>query len=284
MKRNTLKTVIITLVVVALIGVGIYFTLLPKEYKTANVSKSDIQEIISETGSIVSNKEKTYFAENDIIIKNVSLKAGHRVSKDSELMKYTKVSDPNGEEFTLTAEFSGVVTETLVKEGATIAQGSTLFTIADDSDICAVIELASEVLENVEKGQKANIKCGDQTYEGSVSDLHQLAIKTDGKPKVNVEIHINNDDREIYLGSEVKVDIFAAARDSVMVVPIESVYSDADNDYVYSIENNIIVKKSVKLGISSDKYTEIKEGLSTSDVVITENVSDADRGKKARSK
>lgn len=66
-----------------------------------------------------------------------------------------------------------------------------------------------------------------------------------------------------------------------MTVPVEAVYSDADNDYVYTIENGLVTRKIVKTGISSDKMTEIKEGLAVDDRVIISPVSDSDRGNRA---
>lgn len=284
MNKKTFKTVIIGLVAIVVIGVGAFYTLSPKTYDTAKVVKSDIQEIISETGTIVSNKQKTYYADTDIVVKGLNLKVGHTVKIDSVLMTYMKVADIYEEELSLTSDFTGVVTECYIEEGEYIKQGSPLFVVADNNNLSASIELSSDNLENIEVGQKANITCGEKTYAGSVYDIKEVAVKTDGKPKINVDVQVSTDAEMIYLGSEVDVDIFAVAKDSVLVVPIEAVYSDADNDYVYCIENNVIVKKAVKTGISSDKYTEIKEGLSTNDTVITGAVNDSDRGTKAISK
>lgn len=284
MNKKTFKTVIIGLVAIVVIGVGAFYTLSPKTYDTAKVVKSDIQEIISETGTIVSNKQKTYYADTDIVVKGLNLKVGHTAKIDTVLMTYMKVADIYEEELSLTSDFTGVVTECYIEEGEYIKQGSPLFVVADNNNLSASIELSSDNLENIEVGQKANITCGEKTYAGSVYDIKEVAVKTDGKPKINVDVQVSTDAEMIYLGSEVDVDIFAVAKDSVLVVPIEAVYSDADNDYVYCIENNVIVKKAVKTGISSDKYTEIKEGLSTNDTVITGAVNDSDRGTKAISK
>ena len=278
------KTFNIGLVAIVVIGVGAFYTLSPKTYDTAKVVKSDIQEIISETGTIVSNKQKTYYADTDIVVKGLNLKVGHTAKIDTVLMTYMKVADIYEEELSLTSDFTGVVTECYIEEGEYIKQGSPLFVVADNNNLSASIELSSDNLENIEVGQKANITCGEKTYAGSVYDIKEVAVKTDGKPKINVDVQVSTDAEMIYLGSEVDVDIFAVPKDSVLVVPIEAVYSDADNDYVYCIENNVIVKKAVKTGISSDKYTEIKEGLSTNDTVITGAVNDSDRGTKAISK
>lgn len=285
MKKNNMKIFVFVLVLLVVGGAGVFYMLSPKEYETVQVIKSDLQEIVSETGSMEGQRKKTYYADRNMTIQEIAFEVGHTVKEDKEVVLYTEQNGTeSSEDRTISIDFTGVVTESFIEEGAMIAQGSPLFTVEDNINMCAVIELSSDNLKNVEKGQKANITCGDNIYQGSVSDIKELAVKTTGKPKIAVEVSLDKSAGNLYIGSEVEVDIFAVAKDSVMVAPIESVYSDVDYDYVYLIENGIIVRKPVRTGISSDKYTEIEEGLSTGDMVIVSEVSESQRGQKAVSK
>ena len=282
-KRNkTIRNIIIAAVVLAGAAGAGYALAAPAYYETVRVTKSDIQEIISETGIINSLKKKTYYTETMSVIKSMNIQTGDSVAAGEQLLTLEEMKTDVGEQEpkTLEADFEGVITQCNVTEGAYAAQGSPLFTLESAKDLYLAAEISTKDAANVEKGQKAVITSNDKDYDGEVSEVSRLAVKTSGKPKVTVKIKIKNANSKLYLGAESDVDIFAASRDSVMTVPVEAVYSDADNDYVYTIENGLVTRKIVKTGISSEKMTEIKEGLAVDDRVIIAPVSENDRGKR----
>lgn len=283
-KRNkTIRNIIIAAVVLAGAAGAGYALAAPAYYETVRVTKSDIQEIISETGIINSLKQKTYYTETTSVIKSMDIQTGDSVAQGEQLLILEEMKADVGEQEpkTLEADFEGVITLCNVTEGAYAAQGSPLFTLESAKDLYLAAEISTKDAANVEKGQKAVITSNDKDYDGEVSEVSRLAVKTSGKPKVTVKIKIKNANSKLYLGAEADVDIFAASRDSVMSVPVEAVYSDADNDYVYTIENGLVTRKIVKTGISSEKMTEIKEGLAVDDRVIISPVSESDRGNRA---
>lgn len=283
-KRNkTIRNIIIAAVVLAGAAGAGYALAAPAYYETVRVTKSDIQEIISETGIINSLKKKTYYTETMSVIKSMDIQSGDSVAAGEQLLTLEEMKTDVGEQEpkTLEADFEGVITQCNVTEGAYAAQGSPLFTLESAKDLYLAAEISTKDAANVEKGQKAVITSNDKDYDGEVSEVSRLAVKTSGKPKVTVKIKIKNANSKLYLGAEADVDIFAASRDSVMTVPVEAVYSDADNDYVYTIENGLVTRKIVKTGISSEKMTEIKEGLAVDDRVIIAPVSENDRGNRA---
>lgn len=283
-KRNkTIRNIIIAAVVLAGAAGAGYALAAPAYYETVRVTKSDIQEIISETGIINSLKQKTYYTETTSVIKSMDIQTGDIVAQGEQLLTLEEMKADVGEQEpkTLEADFEGVITQCNVTEGAYAAQGSPLFTLESAKDLYLAAEISTKDAANVEKGQKAVITSNDKDYDGEVSEVSRLAVKTSGKPKVTVKIKIKNANSKLYLGAEADVDIFAASRDSVMSVPVEAVYSDADNDYVYTIENGLVTRKIVKTGISSEKMTEIKEGLAVDDRVIISPVTESDRGNRA---
>lgn len=283
-KRNkTIRNIIIAAVVLAGAAGAGYALAAPAYYETERVTKSDIQEIISETGIINSLKQKTYYTDTTSVIKSMDMQTGDSVAAGEQLLTLEEMKTDVGEQEPkiLEADFEGVITQCNVTEGAYAAQGSPLFTLESAKDLYLAAEISTKDAANVEKGQKAVITSNDKDYDGEVSEVSRLAVKTSGKPKVTVKIKIKNANSKLYLGAEADVDIFAASRDSVMTVPVEAVYSDADNDYVYTIENGLVTRKIVKTGISSEKMTEIKEGLAVDDRVIISPVTESDRGNRA---
>ena len=55
-----------------------------------------------------------------------------------------------------------------------------------------------------------------------------------------------------------------------LLVPVEAVNADKDGDFVYVVENNVVVRKDVVTGVSSDSYIEVVSGLEVDDQVMTE--------------
>ena len=86
---------------------------------------------------------------------------------------------------------------------------------------------------------------------------------------VGAEIQIKNPDSNIFLGVEAKVKINTSVAKQVLVVPIEVVNSDKEGDFVYVVEDGVLMKRSIVTGISSDSYCEVKEGLNEGDQVVS---------------
>ncbi len=55
----------------------------------------------------------------------------------------------------------------------------------------------------------------------------------------------------------------------VMTVPVDAVYYENGNPYVYTFDQGIVHKTDVEIGISDSKSMEITSGLTESDNVIT---------------
>ena len=89
-----------------------------------------------------------------------------------------------------------------------------------------------------------------------------------GAAVVGADIEIDNPDAGIFLGVEAKVVVHTAKATGATVLPVEVINSDKEGDFVFVEENGVVAKKRIEMGISSDTYSEIKEGITTEDAVI----------------
>lgn len=184
----------------------------------------------------------------------------------------------------VSAEFNGIITDVQVAEGATVAQGTPLFTIASNEVVKLTVALTKYDLEDVKEGQKADITLGGNSYTGEVSKISRVATTNSaGAAVINAEIHIENPDDNIYLGVEAKVKIKVGSATNVVLVPVECINTDKSGTFCYVVENGIIVKKSVTTGLSSDEYIEIKEGIKEGEEVVGEFSADVTEGTKVTS-
>lgn len=169
------------------------------------------------------------------------------------------------------AEFDGVVTELEVIEGQTSAQGSKLLTLESTQEVSVRISVTKYDLDKIALGQKAVVTIGGKEYEGEVSKINKMAEQNQsGAAVVGTEIKVVNPDSDVYLGVEAKVVISTDKQTDTIVIPVGAVNVDMSGEFVYVVENNILVKRPVVTGISSDTMIQILEGITEGDQIVTD--------------
>lgn len=169
------------------------------------------------------------------------------------------------------AEFSGVISDIRVSQGATVTQGMELFTLQSMDDVCVDASISKYDFDKVKEGQKATVKLGDKKYNGTVEKVNRIAVPNEkGAPTIGVVIHIDNPDDGIFIGVEGKVSIHAAEAKNVPILPVEAVNIGKDGSFCYVVEEGEIKKKEIETGVTSDSFVEIKSGLKEGEQVLVD--------------
>ncbi len=174
------------------------------------------------------------------------------------------------------ADFNGVITAmpATVVEGATVANGSQLFTIANLDDVQVSISVSKSDLPKVSVGEKVDITINGKQYQGEVTKVSGTATKNaNGVAVVATTIKVTNPDSDIILGVEANNKIHAQKADDTIVLPYELIQTDSTGDFVYVLENGVVTRKDVTIGISTSTDAQITEGLSVGDQVISSDTS-----------
>lgn len=248
--------------------------------ETLDMSKDlvEIQRTIDDAKEILANLEE-YEAEmksqksstQDSIMSETTKEAKKTTNEATQLKNMQMVDYAASVESGLKADFDGVITEMKVAEGTPVTNGSALLTIASNSQVHVTINLSKSDLAKVKEGQQADVTIAGKKYEGQVSFINHVATtNANNMPVIETQIAITNADEEVYLGVEAKVVIYAEKAEDVLLVPVEAVNADKNGDFVYIVENNLVVRKDVITGVSSDTYIEIVSGLNENDQVMTE--------------
>ncbi len=174
------------------------------------------------------------------------------------------------------AEFNGVITAipNNVVEGATVSAGANIMTIANLDDVQVSIQVSKSDLPKISVGEKVDITINGKAYDGEIKKISGTATKnSNGVAVVDTLIKVTNPDNDIILGVEANNKIHAQKAENTIVLPYEYVQTDATGDYVYVVENGLVVRKDVVIGISNSTDAEITEGLSEGDKVVSSDVS-----------
>lgn len=181
----------------------------------------------------------------------------------------------------VTAEFDGVITERYADAGAYVEPGTPLFVIQPLTGYKASVMVSRFDAGSVEKGQKAEISVGDETWPGVVERIAPIAEADDsGKPKVRVEIALDDKDASPTIGLEAEITIFTGESEAARSISESAVYTDDDGDYVYVLTNGIVEKKTVVTGLAGNGRVEIEEGIAEGDQVITSPMTDDNIGER----
>ena len=192
-------------------------------------------------------------------------------NQTKEIEQQTSLENLEAAENGITAEFDGVVTQIDATEGQVAANGSQILKLESTEDVAVRITVTKYDLDKIKIGQSAKVTIGSKEYQGEVSKIDKMAEKNNsGATVVGTEIKITNPDSDVILGVEAKVVISTAREENVIIVPVTAVNVDVDGEFVYTVENNVLLKKPVQTGISSDTYVQITEGLSEGEQVVTE--------------
>ena len=189
-----------------------------------------------------------------------TLKSG---SEYEELQKY--------KDGCLIAPFDGIVTASYVSEGMTTSlAGAEIIEFSSINEVSVAISISKKDIEKIKEGQDVKVTILDKDYEGEISRISRMAISGGGTTSVSAVIKIKNPDDDIYLGVEAKNVIVTAHKDSCLTLPSESINVDSDGFFVYTVNDmNIVEKKPVEVGVSSEDCTEILEGITADDKVVT---------------
>ncbi len=180
------------------------------------------------------------------------------------------------------AEYDAVVTACNAEPGAAISRGMQLMTLESTDEIKVSFAVTRNMLEKLSVGQKAEVTIFDEVYEGEVARISGVATTTQmgqsTAPTVNVEVNLTEEAKEVVLGLDAKVLIFTDKTQNALLIPVEAINADRNGDFVYTVENGVVVRKDIVCGISSDTQTEVLEGITETDVIVLSSLTNVEEG------
>ena len=171
------------------------------------------------------------------------------------------------------ADFDGIVTECAGVSGESVTEGAQLITLDSSENVKVTFDASKSDVTKLEIGQKVDVTIGGNKYEGEIAKINRMAtLNASNTPMVGVEVHLTNPDDKIILGLDAKLTVHTDSAQGALLIPVEAINADKNGDFLYIIENGMVVKRPVTCGISSDEYTEILEGVTEEDQIIVSSL------------
>ena len=165
----------------------------------------------------------------------------------------------------ITADFNGVISKSAVQQGAAVTQGMELFTLQNTDKVSVDINVSKYDYAKVKEGQTADITIGDKKYTGKVTKISHIATTNEkGSTLIAATVSIDKPDKDIFLGVDTKVKIYAEKAENVVTLPAGVVNIGKDG----SLKDGVITRQDITTGISSEDSVEITDGIKAGDEVI----------------
>ncbi len=177
------------------------------------------------------------------------------------------------EHSTIVAPRNGVVLEKLVEEGtvvpagtAALAQGTTIVTLADITEMYVLVEVDEADIAQVEVGQTAEITVDalpTHAFAGNVVKVFPKASEEQNVIYFPVRVKLLDTSRQLRPGMTADVTLVVAEQEDTLLIPDSAIDRSGMQPTVQVLEAPQAepVERPVKVGISDWELTEILEGL-----------------------
>ncbi|MDD5939959.1 MAG: efflux RND transporter periplasmic adaptor subunit [Lachnospiraceae bacterium] len=172
-------------------------------------------------------------------------------------LDYTKVTSP----------VSGTITAKNVSAHNMASQQQAAYVIESDAQDKVVFYVAEKTAKSMTVGSAATMKKDGQSYKGTITLVSDTVDDSTGLFKI--EARTSDPDVDLTTGSEVTLDAVTQQAKDALTVPVNSVYYDGTQAYVYVKQGDTAKKVKVTTGLSEGDTVEITDGLTADSDVIT---------------
>src|SRR5690606_36488977 len=172
---------------------------------------------------------------------------------------------------TVQAPITGEVNERHVSEGEVVSVGQTLFSVVNSEFLELEGQVPVDQAARVREGQTVVFSLDaypGQEFRGAVSRVAPVA--NPGTRQVAVVMRLPNPDRSLIGGLFASGQVITDSVEEAVVVPAAAVRGNGDDRYVLVIDNNLLVRRPVRLGLqqSSRGLVAIEEGVEVGERVV----------------
>lgn len=175
----------------------------------------------------------------------------------------------------ITAPISGRVGLRLVDSGNLVTANATnsLLVIAQLHPITVIFTLAeddlSDVLDQIRQRRRLTVRAYDRAQQKLLSIGNLVAIDnqidtTTGTVKLRAEFE--NQDNGLFPNQFVNTRLLVTTLRNQVLVPSSAIQHNGDVDFVYLVQNDEVIARSVNVGVSDEGETAV-QGLQPGDVV-----------------
>jgi HlyD family secretion protein len=171
----------------------------------------------------------------------------------------------------LEAPFSGTITEARSKTGDEVAPGTISYRVDDLSHLLVDVQVTEVDINRIIIGQEASLTFDaiqGQTYTGKVVEVAQVGQNVQGVVNFNVTIELTDADERVRPAMTAAVNLVTDTLEDTLLVPNRAVRLREGKRIVYLLTNGIPTPTDITLGLTSDTFSEVVDGVAQGDVLV----------------
>jgi RND family efflux transporter MFP subunit len=169
---------------------------------------------------------------------------------------------------------AGVIQKKFVNKGAYVEPATPVLTVVDNSRLELESPVATADLAPVRPGQKVTFTVNSYPGEKFTGVVIEVNPAVDAETRsAKVRIRVNNAGGKLKAGMFAEGEILTSVVANAIVIPADAVYRDdrsAREAFVFVVDHEKAVKRSVKIGRERGARLEIVDGLRPGEQVIAE--------------
>ena len=233
----------------------------PIEVVSYTVKESDFYQSIETFGTAIANKSFSIRIKKENIIKSIDFNKQQIIKKGTII---ASLKDRN-----IIAPFEGRLGKREITPGILGNNNSIIATLDDSTKLKVDIKLPENYVGILKNGLKvqATSDAFNKIFTGEVKTVSSRVDPT--SRSILAQIEILNPNLELIPGILLNIKVIFDERDSLSI-PEESLIIQGDNKFVYLIDNNVLKRKNVKIGLRNFGKVEILSGLEIGDNIVAE--------------
>ena len=267
---------VIAIIVIGRYSVGLYFKKKfskrpPPGVVVEIVSNKNFSQTLESYCTSLSSKTISYKIKKDELLEKIDFDI--KVKKGDVIAKLTSK--------VIVAPFAGVIGKRGISGSSLGSENTIILTLDDSRKVLCDLKIPEVYAAVIKKNLKLNATFSaykNKIYEGKIESV---ASRIDAQTRsILARAQIDNQNSEIIPGSLLEVEIFYNEK-STLSIPDTSIMYEGSKKFVYQIvENNMIKKAEVELGVRSQGNIEVLNGLKEGDKVIAEGLTKVRPGMK----
>lgn len=167
----------------------------------------------------------------------------------------------------VTAPISGRVESCNVKVHDMVSPQVQICVIVGEGNEKTVTFYASErIVNGLSVGDGLTVEKNGVDHAATITEVSTMIDPASGLFKVKAAILEGS---ALATGTSVKLRVVSQKAVQVLTVPVDAVYYEGGNPYIYTYSDGVLHKNAVTIGIADSEYIEVQEGLNAGDLVVT---------------
>lgn len=161
---------------------------------------------------------------------------------------------------------SGKITARDAEQYAMASSNSPAFTIKNDDSVQLKFNATADGASSLSVGDELTVTRSANTYKAAITKIETEADASSGLFPITAQLE---DGADLLPGVTVKVAATTAKAENVLMVPIDHVYYDVDQPYVFTYEDGKAHRADIVTGMSNESTIVVEDGLNTNSLIIT---------------